>query len=205
MTKRAFPPGAMLNPVPVVMVSCGDIHKEKNIITIGWTGIVNTHPAMTYISVRNHRHSYDIIKKLGKFVINLVDTSLTKTADWCGVRSGAKYDKFKEMKLHAVAATKSNTPMIEESPVNIECQVEKVIPLGSHTMFLASITAVNVEETLIDDDGRICLDKANLVAYNHGEYFPLAKSSIGSFGYSVMKKKTKKRRQAMAMKKRQRR
>lgn len=205
MSKRVFPPGAMLNPVPVVMVSCGDMDKEKNIITIGWTGIVNTHPAMTYISVRNHRHSYAMIKESGNFVINLVNTSLTKAADWCGVRSGSKYDKFKEMNLHPVAATESNTPMIEESPVNIECRIEKEIPLGSHTMFLARIIAVNVEDALIDEEGKICFDKANLVAYSHGEYFPLAKSSIGSFGYSVMKKRTKKKRQAKAMKKRQHR
>ena len=149
MGKQVWKPGTMVSPVPPVMVSCGFLEKP-NILTIAWTGIVNTIPAMTYISVRPERHSYNIIKEHGEFVINLTTRHLAWAADYCGVKSGANTDKFASCKLTAEPASQVNAPLIKESPVNIECRVKQVIPLGSHDMFLAQIVAVNVDETLVD-------------------------------------------------------
>jgi flavin reductase (DIM6/NTAB) family NADH-FMN oxidoreductase RutF len=201
MAKVEFKPGTMLNPVPAVMVSCGD-EKEKNIITIAWTGIVNTNPPMTYVSVRKERHSHDIIKRTGEFVINLTTEDLAFATDYCGVRSGRDVDKFKEQKLTAIESKVVSCPSIGESPVNIECKVTGIKELGSHDMFLAEIVSVSVDDSLMDETGRLCLDEAGLIAYNHGHYFPLKKKEIGKFGYSVMKPKTKKRLEAEKRKKR---
>lgn len=186
MRKQVWKPGTMVSPVPPVMVSCGSMEKP-NILTIAWTGIVNTIPAMTYISVRPERHSYPLIKESGEFVINLTTRNLTWAADYCGVKSGADTDKFAACKLTPQPASQVSAPLIKESPVNIECRVEQVIPLGSHHMFLARIVAVNVDEALVDANGKLHLDKGGLVAYSHGEYFALGEK-LGSFGYSVRKK-----------------
>ena len=191
MGKRSFKGGAMLNPVPAVMVSCGS--RKPNIITIAWTGIVNSNPPMTYISVRKERYSHNIIENTGEFVINLCSEELAFATDFCGVRSGRDTDKFKEMKLTPERAEIVRCPMIKESPVNIECRVREIIELGSHDMFIADILKVHVDEQYIDRSGRIRLDKASLVAYNHGEYFGLKRQPIGKFGFSVMKPKTRKR------------
>lgn len=191
MGKRSFKGGAMLNPVPAVMVSCGS--RKPNIITIAWTGIVNSNPPMTYISVRKERYSHNIIENTGEFVINLCSEELAFATDFCGVRSGRDTDKFKEMKLTPERAEIVRCPMIKESPVNIECRVRKIIELGSHDMFIADILKVHVDEQYIDRSGRIRLDQASLVAYNHGEYFGLKRQPIGKFGFSVMKPKTRKR------------
>lgn len=191
MSKKSFKGGAMLNPVPAVMVSCGS--SKPNIITIAWTGIVNSNPPMTYISVRKERYSHSIIKNTGEFVINLCNEQLAFATDYCGVRSGRDIDKFKEMKLTPEKAEIVSCPMIKESPVNIECRVREVIELGSHDMFLADIIKVHVDEEYIDENNRIRLDKAALVAYNHGEYFGLKRQPLGRFGFSVMKPKTRKR------------
>lgn len=191
MGKRSFKGGAMLNPVPAVMVSCGG--RKPNIITIAWTGIVNSNPPMTYISVRKERYSHNIIENTGEFVINLCSEELTFATDFCGVRSGRDTDKFKEMKLTPERAEIVRCPMIKESPVNIECRVREIIELGSHDMFIADILKVHVDEQYIDRSGRIRLDQASLVAYNHGEYFGLKRQPIGKFGFSVMKPKTRKR------------
>ena len=191
MGKRSFKGGAMLNPVPAVMVSCG--RRKPNIITIAWTGIVNSNPPMTYISVRKERYSHNIIENTGEFVINLCSEELAFATDFCGVRSGRDTDKFKEMKLTPERAEIVRCPMIKESPVNIECRVREIIELGSHDMFIADILKVHVDEQYIDRSGRIRLDQASLVAYNHGEYFGLKRQPIGKFGFSVMKPKTKKR------------
>lgn len=191
MGKRLFKGGAMLNPVPAVMVSCGS--RKPNIITIAWTGIVNSNPPMTYISVRKERYSHNIIENTGEFVINLCSEELTFATDFCGVRSGRDTDKFKEMKLTPERAEIVRCPMIKESPVNIECRVREIIELGSHDMFIADILKVHVDEQYIDRSGRIRLDQASLVAYNHGEYFGLKRQPIGKFGFSVMKPKTRKR------------
>lgn len=191
MGKRSFKGGAMLNPVPAVMVSCGS--RKPNIITIAWTGIVNSNPPMTYISVRKERYSHNIIENTGEFVINLCSEELAFATDFCGVRSGRDTDKFKEMKLTPERAEIVRCLMIKESPVNIECRVREIIELGSHDMFIADILKVHVDEQYIDRSGRIRLDQASLVAYNHGEYFGLKRQPIGKFGFSVMKPKTKKR------------
>ena len=192
MKKSSFKPGTMLNPVPVVMVSCGD-ETERNIITVAWTGIVNSNPPMTYVSIRRERHSYDIIKRCGEFVINLCTEKLAFATDYCGVKSGKELDKFKEQKLTPGSAVKVKCPVIAESPVNLECQVKEIHEYGSHDMFVAEIVNVQADDTLVDESGRIRLDQAGLVCYNHGEYFGLKKQPLGKFGYSVMKPKTKKR------------
>ncbi len=191
MGKKTFKGGAMLNPVPAVMVSCGS--SKPNIITIAWTGIVNSNPPMTYISVRKERYSHDIIKNTGEFVINLCTEELAFATDFCGVRSGRDTDKFKEMKLTPEKSEIVGCPMIKESPVNIECRVREITELGSHDMFIADILKVHVDEQYIDGSDRIRLDKASLVAYNHGEYFGLRRQPLGRFGFSVMKPKTRKR------------
>ena len=186
MGKQVWKPGTMVSPVPPVMVSCGSLEKP-NILTIAWTGIVNTIPAMTYISVRPQRFSYPLIKESGEFIINLTTRALTWAADYCGVKSGADTDKFSACKLTPAPASQVGAPLIKESPVNIECRVKQVIPLGSHDMFLAEIVAVNVDEVLVDQNGKLHLDQSGLVAYSHGEYFALGEK-LGSFGYSVRKK-----------------
>lgn len=192
MSKLNFKPGTMLNPVPAVMVSCGT-EEEHNIITVAWTGIVNSEPPMTYVSVRKQRHSYNMIAETGEFVINMTTEELAFATDYCGVRSGRDVDKFKEQNLTPVKGEKVNCPVIKESPVNLECRVVEVHEYGSHDMFVAEIVNVQVDEDLMDEKGRIRLDQAGLLAYNHGEYFGLKKHPIGKFGFSVMKAKTKKR------------
>ena len=187
MAKKTLRGGALLAPLPPTMVSCGDM-ENSNIITIGWTGILNTIPPKTYISVRPTRHSYEMIKEKGEFVINLTPSNLVKEADYCGIYTGKKVNKFEKCKLTKVRGTQIDTPMIEECPVNIECRVTDIIPLGSHDMFMADILAVNVNEELFDKEDKMHLDKANLICYSHGEYFELGKK-IGKFGFSTNKKK----------------
>ncbi|MEG0156614.1 MAG: flavin reductase family protein [Anaerovoracaceae bacterium] len=193
MAKRNFKPGTMVNPVPAVMVSCGEIDGIKNIITIAWTGIINSDPPMTYVSVRKERYSHQLIKDSGEFVINLVTKDLTFATDFCGVRSGRDLDKFAEQKLTPAPCELVSCPAIKESPVNIECKVIEIKEFPSHDMFIGEIVNVQVNEELIDEKDRIALEKAGLVAYCHGEYFGLNQRPIGRFGYSVMKAKTKKR------------
>lgn len=192
MKKRSFKPGTMLNPVPVVMVSCGDVN-HGNIITVAWTGIVNSDPPMTYVSIRKERYSHEIIKNAGAFVINLTTEELTFATDYCGVKSGRDTDKFKEQKLTPLPAEKVKAPLIAQSPVNLECKVKEIHEYGSHDMFIAEIVNVQAAEEWIDETGRIRLDKAGLICYNHGEYFGLRRQPLGRFGFSVMKPKTKKR------------
>ena len=187
--KRTLRGGNMLNPTPVVMVSCGSTLDEYNIITIAWAGTVCSDPPMCSISVRPERHSYDIIKKEGAFVINLVNKQLAPYADWCGVRSGRKYNKFVETGLTPVRATQVNAPIIEESPVNLECKVTQILPLGSHDMFLAEVVAVHVNGKLFSPKtDAIDLRRADLVTYSHGHYYTLG-DILGKFGFSVEKKK----------------
>ena len=188
MGKQNFKPGNMLAPVPAVMVSCARQGEKPNIITIGWTGTVCSDPPMVSISVRPERYSYAIIRETGEFVINLTTEKLARAADFCGVRSGREIDKFMEMHLTPQKSETVKAPGIAESPVNIECRVTERIPLGSHDLFLAKVTGVLVDENLIDDSGKFCLNDADLIAYSHGEYFALGKS-LGRFGFSVRKKK----------------
>ena len=186
--KHDWKPGTMIYPLPAVMVSCGNEPSEYNIITVAWVGTICTNPAMCYISVRPERHSYDIIKKNMEFVINLTTKDMAFATDWCGVRSGRDYHKFDEMKLTPGQCTVVSAPLIEESPLCIECRVKEIISLGSHDMFIAKVEAVHVDEKLLDDKGRLRLEDANLLAYSHGEYFELGEK-IGKFGFSVAKKK----------------
>ena len=195
MPKTVFKPGTMMNPVPAFMVSCGD-GKVSNIITIAWTGIINSDPPITYVSVRKSRFSHNIIEKTGEFVINLTTKKLAAAADYCGVRSGRDVDKFKEQKLTAAESRVVRCPSIEESPVNIECKVIEKKDYPTHDMFIAEIVSVSVDNDLMDENGRLCLDEAGLIAYNHGHYFALERRAIGRFGYSVMKPKTRKRIEA---------
>ena len=190
--KKRFKPGTLLSPVPAVMVSCGD-GEEKNIITIGWTGIINSDPPITYISVRKSRHSHHIIEKTGEFVINLTTEKLAFAADYCGVKSGRDVDKFKEMNLTPEACEIVKCPMIEQSPVNLECRVLEVKSYPTHDMFIAEIVAMHIDDEIVDEKGIIDMSQAGLIAYIHGEYFGIKKSSLGRFGYSVMKPKTRKR------------
>ena len=190
--KKTFKPGTVLSPVPAVMVSCGN-GDEKNIITIAWTGIINSNPPLTYVSVRKSRHSHKLIADSGEFVINLVNEQLTFAADYCGVKSGREVDKFEKMNLTAVPAESVSCPMIAESPINLECKVTEMHEYPTHDMFVAEIVNIHADESLIDDKGKIDFAAAGLVAYIHGEYFGVKKSPIGRFGYSIMKPKTKKK------------
>ncbi len=183
----------MVNPVPVVMVSCGERNKDHNIITIAWTGIVNSEPPMTYVSIRKSRHSHSIIERTGEFVINLCTEDLSLATDYCGVKSGRDVDKFKEKNLTPIFGDYVACPMIEESPVNLECKVREVHSYPSHDMFVADIIAVHADERLMNQFGKLQLEKAGLVCYSHGEYFGLKQKPLGKFGYSIMKPKTKKR------------
>ena len=195
--KRSVNPGEMLAPLPAVMVSVGDM-EHSNIITVAWTGIVNSDPPYTYVSVRKSRYSHDIIEESGEFVINLTTEATAKATDYCGVKSGRDVDKFKECGLTKMPAEKLACPIIGECPVNIECRVIEKREFGSHDMFLAEIVNVNVSEELFDEKGRIGLDKAGLLAYVHGEYFGLKKAPVGFFGFSVAKPKVLKKRNKAA-------
>ena len=187
MSKQEWKPGTILYPIPAVMVSCGTM-ENSNILTVAWTGIVNSDPAMTYIYVRPQRHSYNIIKNSGEFVINITTEDLAFATDWCGVRSGSDYDKFKEMKLTKGKGLHVSCPVIEESPINIECKVKQILPLGTHTMFLAEIVGVQADEKYMEESGRFDFAASNPIAYSHGEYYTLGKK-LGKFGFSVQKKK----------------
>jgi len=191
MSKTMWKPGTFLYPLPVVMVSCGTMEKS-NIITVAWTGILNTNPATVYISVRPTRYSYKIIKESGEFVINLTNKELAKATDWCGVKTGAKVDKFKEMNLHKEKSNFVKCPMIKESPVSVECKVKEIKELGSHHMFVAEVLAINADEKYINEKGAFDISKCDLIAYSNGHYYQLGKK-IGKFGFSVQKKRRKSR------------
>ena len=192
MEKIKLKGGALLAPLPPVMVSCGSMEKP-NIITVEWTGILNTVPPKTYIAVRPRRHSHGLISDTGEFVLNLTPASLVRAADYCGMYTGAKVDKFAKCGLSKVEASEVACPLIGESPLSLECRVTDVIPLGSHDMFLADIVAVDVEESLLDENGKLRLDRAGLAAFAHGEYYELGKK-IGKFGFSAVKKKNNRKR-----------
>lgn len=186
MAKQLWKPGNMLYPLPVVMVSVADKEGRNNIITIAWAGTICSNPPMVSISVRPERYSYDILKETSEFVINLTTKDLTYATDYCGVKSGRDVDKFKEMGLTALPGKEVKAPLIAESPVNIECKVTQVIPLGSHDMFLAEVVAVHVDEKYMDEKGKFHLDKAEPIAYSHGDYLATGEL-LGTFGYSVKK------------------
>jgi len=186
MGRAIWKPGTFIYPIPAVMVSCGTMEKA-NIITVAWTGILNTNPATCYISVRPERYSHDIIRENEEFVINLTTENLAYATDWCGVKTGAKVDKFKEMNLHKEKANFVKAPLIKESPISVECKVKQIVPLGSHDMFIAEILSIDVDDKYIDEKGAFDISKCNLIAYANGGYYPLGKK-IGKFGFSVEKK-----------------
>lgn len=192
MSKVIWKPGTFIYPLPVVMISCGTMEKS-NIITVAWTGIINTDKPMCYISVRKERYSHDIIANTKEFVINLTNKDLVYATDWCGVKTGAKVDKFKEMHLTKEKGKFVKCPLIKESPVSIECKVKEIRPLGSHDMFIAEIVSIDADEQYIDEKGAFDITKCNLIAYCNGKYFTLGKQ-VGKFGYSVQKKKNKNTR-----------
>lgn len=185
--KQHWKAGNMLYPIPAVLVSCQRPGEKPNAITVAWTGTVCTNPPMVYISLRPERYSYDIIRETGEFVINLTTEKMAKAVDYCGVRSGREVDKFREMQFTPEPSQIVKAPGILQCPVNIECRVVSVQELGSHHMFLAKVLQVNVEETLLEENGRLDLQRAGLLHYSHGEYFSQG-SKLGSFGYSVRKR-----------------
>ncbi len=187
MAKVVWKAGTFEYPIPAVMVSCGNMEKS-NIITVAWTGILNTNPAMVYISVRPTRFSYNMIKESGEFVINLTTEDLVRQTDWCGVRSGDKFDKFKEMNLHKEKANFVKCPLIKESPVSIECKVKEIKELGSHHMFIAEVLSIDADDKFIDEKGAFDISKCDLIAYANGGYYHLG-NKLGKFGFSVQKKK----------------
>ena len=185
--KKIWRAGTMLSPVPPVLLSCGGTAEyPANIVTVAWTGTVCSEPPMLSFSLRPTRHSHGIIEATRECVVNLATASLSRVVDWCGVKSGRDFDKFKEMHLTALPSSTIRAPMIGECPVNIECKVRKVLHLGSHDMFLAEITAVQVSKDLLDARGKLRLDKAELLAFAHGEYYALGRR-LGYFGFSVRK------------------
>lgn len=192
MGKITWKPGNMIYPLPAVLVTCKDIDGTMNIITVAWTGTVCTNPPMTYISLRPSRFSYGIIERTKEFVINLTTEKLVRATDYCGVRSGRDVNKFKEMNLTPQSASIVDAPLIKESPVNIECRVHSITPLGSHHMFLAEVLAVNVEDEYLDENKKFHLDQSKPICYSHGTYYGLT-NPLGTFGFSVTKKKKKKR------------
>ena len=192
MSKVTWKSGTFLYPLPAVMVSCGNMEKS-NIITVAWTGILNTNPAMVYISVRPTRYSYNLIKESGEFVINLTTKDLAYATDWCGVKTGAKVDKFAEMHLTKEKAKFVKCPMIKESPVSVECRVKEIKELGSHHMFVAEVLGINADEKYIDEKGAFDISKCNLIAYSNGNYYSLGKK-IGKFGFSVQKNKKRRKK-----------
>ena len=192
MSKVTWKPGTFLYPLPAVMVSCGDM-ENSNIITVAWTGIINTDPAMVYISVRPSRYSYNLIKDSGEFVINLTTKDLSYATDWCGVKTGLKVDKFKEMNLTKEQGNFVKCPMIKESPVSVECRVKEIRELGSHHMFVAEVLGINADEKYIDEKGAFDISKCDLIAYSNGNYYSLGKK-IGRFGFSVQKKKKRRKK-----------
>lgn len=187
MGKQHWKPGNMLNPVPAVMVSVTDKEGKSNIITVAWAGTVCTNPPMVSISVRPSRYSYQILEETGEFVINLTNESLVKVCDYCGVVSGRDVDKFAKTGLTPIPMEHVHAMGIDESPVNMECKITEKRELGSHTMFIAEVVGVTVDDRYMDETGKFHINESGLVMYSHGEYFALGKK-LGKFGYSVKKK-----------------
>ena len=190
MAKINWKGSTLLGPLPTVMVSCGNMEKS-NIITVAWTGVLNTHPPKAYISVRPQRYSYGIIKESGEFTLNLVPASLVRTADYCGMYTGAKVDKFAKCGLTKEEGHAVSCPSIAECPLSLECRVTEIVPLGTHDMFIADIVSVRADEGLLDESGKLCMERADLTAFAHGEYFALGRK-VGKFGFSAVKKKKKR-------------
>ncbi len=188
MSKQNWKPGTLIYPVPAILVSCGTKEEDYNLFTVSWVGTICTNPAMCYISVRPERHSYDLIKESGEFVLNLTNEDMAFATDWCGVKSGRDFNKFAEMNLTPVKAEVVNAPIVKESPLSIECRVKEIVKLGSHDMFIAEVLNVQADTQYMDPEtGTFDMQKAKLIAYSHGNYYKLGEQ-IGRFGWSVKKK-----------------
>lgn len=186
--KIHWKPGTMIYPLPAILVSCGASPEEQNLITVSWVGTICTDPPMCYISVRPSRHSYDLIKKNMEFVLNLTTKEMAYATDWCGVRSGKDHNKFEEMGLTPIQSKYVSAPMVDESPLSIECRVKEIVSLGTHDMFIADVLNVAVDERFLDTEtGRFKMEEANLLVYSHGNYYEMG-NQIGHFGWSVKKK-----------------
>ncbi|MBR3310659.1 MAG: flavin reductase family protein [Solobacterium sp.] len=195
MSREYWKPSNMLYPIPAVLVSCADEEGNANVMTAAWAGTICSDPVMVSVSIRKERYSHDIIARTGEFVISLTNRKLAKAADYVGVRSGKQIDKFSlegDLKLTKLPSKHIKAPGIAESPVCLECKVKQIIPLGSHDMFIAEVLSTDIDEAYLDENGKFDLGKADLIAYNHGEYFALGEK-LGKFGYSVRKKKTARR------------
>lgn len=191
MTKVAFKGSAILNPVPAVMITSQNVEGKVNVFTVGWIGTACTRPPMITVAIRPERLSYDYIKETEEFVVNLPPSSMTRVVDYVGVVSGKREDKIDKLKLALQPSEKVAVPSLEDCPVNIECKLKSITPLGSHDLFLAEVVSISVDEKIIDEKGKIHLEKADLIAYSHGEYFKLQNKPLGKFGYSIQKKKKK--------------
>jgi flavin reductase (DIM6/NTAB) family NADH-FMN oxidoreductase RutF len=200
MEKKLFKGSVVLNPVPVVLITTKNSEGKDNVFTVAWTGTICTKPPMLSISIRPERLSYEYIKETMEFTVNLPTRRLTRETDYCGVRSGRTNDKIKEMGFTLKEGKEVKSSYIEECPVNIECKVKQIIPLGTHDLFLAEVLCSHIDSRLLDENEKIHFEWANLIAYSHGEYFPMPKEAIGSFGYSVAKKKTIERREIVKKK-----
>lgn len=192
--RKSFSPGALTAPLPPAIVTVGD-GEQDNMLTVAWTGILATVPPKTYISVRPSRHSYGLLKKSGEFVINLPSADMAKTVDFVGIYTGAKMDKFERTGLTRLKSEKVLVPTVAECPVALECRVSEVLPMGSHDVFIADILSVSCREELLDTEGKLHFERANLLAYMHGEYYSLGEC-LGSFGFSTKKEDKKPRRTA---------
>lgn len=192
MSKISFKGSAMLNPVPAVLITSKSKEGKVNVFTVGWIGTACTKPPMITVAIRPERLSYDYIKETKEFVVNLPSKDLVNIVDFCGVRSGKTIDKIKQCNITLEDSEKVDVPGIKRCPVTMECKLKSITPLGSHDLFLAEVVSIHVEEELIDENGKIHLEKANLICYSHGEYFPLFNKALGKFGYSVQKKKKTK-------------
>lgn len=186
MGKQSWKPGNMLYPLPVVLVTVADRLRKTNVFTVAWAGTICSNPPMVSISVRPERYSYHMLKETGEFVINLTTKELVYATDFCGVRSGKEIDKFQKMNLTKISGKEVGAPLIQESPVNLECRVTSVVPLGTHDMFMAEVVAVHADEAYLDENNKFNLQKANPIVYSHGTYFALGES-LGTFGYSARK------------------
>lgn len=193
MTKKTFKGSIMLNPVPAVLITSKNTEGKVNVFTVGWIGTACTKPPIISVAIRPERLSYEYIKENGEFVVNLPNKTLVREVDLCGVKSGRQFDKIRDLNLSLGESHSISVPYLNDCPIALECKVRNIIPLGSHDLFLAEITSVQVEENLIDEKGKIHFEKANLICYSHGEYFGITKEALGSFGFSVRKKKKLKK------------
>ncbi|MEQ8154233.1 MAG: flavin reductase family protein [Clostridiaceae bacterium] len=194
MSKKDFKGSVFLNPVPVVLITSKNKSGKVNVFTVAWTGTLCTKPPMLSISVRPERLSYEYIKETMEFTVNIPSSKLVRAVDYCGVKSGKTIDKIKEMGFTMTEGTNIDVPYINDCPINIECKVRQIIPLGTHDLFMADVICSHIDEDLMDENGKIHFENADLLSYCHGEYYPMPKKSLGTFGFSVMKKKTKKKR-----------